>query len=88
MIIITGPKDNAWIDADAGLAAQNILLCATSLNLGSCFIGMAKFLEKDKSIMQELHIPDQHKIVAAVVCGYSNEKPAPKAKNLKAEFFD
>jgi nitroreductase len=88
VITITGPKDNAFIDADAGLAAQNIMLYATSLDLGSCFIGMAKFLERDKAVMQELHIADDRKIVACVICGYPNEKPAPKEKKLNAEFFE
>jgi nitroreductase len=87
LIIITGPKGSAWTESDAGLAAQNIMLYATSLDLGSCFIGMAKFLERDKSIMQELHIADDRKIVGSVVCGYPDEKPAPKEKKLNAEFF-
>jgi nitroreductase len=88
LILITGPKANAFIDADAGLAAQNIMLYATSLDLGSCFIGMAKFLERDKAVMQELHIADDRKIAACVICGYPSEKPAPKEKKLSAEFFE
>jgi nitroreductase len=88
VIIISGPKDNGFIDADAGLAAQNIMLYATSLNLGSCFIGMAKFLERDASTMKQLHISEDRKIVACVICGYPNEKPAPKEKKLNAEFFE
>ncbi len=88
LIIITGPKTNAWIDADAGLAAQNIMLYATSIGLGSCFIGMAKNLERDPVLMKELHISDDKKITAAVVCGYPNEKPQPKEKKMNAEFFE
>lgn len=88
LIIIAGPKSSPWTDSDAGLAAQNIMLYATSLDLGSCFIGMAKFLERDKAVMQELHIADDRKIAACVICGYPSEKPAPKAKKLSAEFFE
>jgi nitroreductase len=87
LIIIAGPKDNGWIDADAALGVENIMLYATSLGLGSCFIGMARLLEKDPEMMKELHISDNQKIAAAVVVGYPDENPAPKEKVLKAEFF-
>jgi nitroreductase len=87
LIIIAGPKENGWIDSDAALAVENIMLYATSLDLGSCFIGMARLLEKDPEMMKELHITDNQKLSAAVVVGYPNEKPAPKEKNLKAEYF-
>ncbi len=87
LIIITGPEDNFWISADAGLAAQNIMLYATSLNLGSCFIGMCRLIEKDKKMLQELHIAEGRRIAAAVICGHPNERPVPKEKTLKAEYF-
>ena len=87
LIIVFGPKENGWIDSDAALAVQNIMLYATSINLGSCFIGMARLLEKDPEMLKELHIADSHKIAACVVVGYPNENPAPKEKTLKAEYF-
>jgi nitroreductase len=87
LIIITGPAENHWIYSDAGLAAQNIMLYATSLDLGSCFIGMTRFIEQDPKILKELHIGAGSKIAAAVVCGYPAEKLAPKEKKLNAEYF-
>jgi nitroreductase len=86
-IIVTAPKDNMWAFSDAALAAQNIMLYATSVNLGSCFIGMAKLIEKDKNSLKALRIADDMNIVAAVICGYPDESPEPKEKKLKAEFF-
>jgi nitroreductase len=88
LIIITAPKDNLWASGDAGLAAQNIMLYATSIDLGSVFIGMAKLIEKDKSLMKTLHIADNINIVAAVICGYPAENPEPREKKMKAEFFE
>lgn len=87
LVIITAPKDNAWVTVDAGLAAQNIMLYATSIDLGSVFIGMAKLIEKDEGMLKPLNIKDDMTIVAAVICGYPAENPEPKVKNLKAEFF-
>jgi nitroreductase len=88
LIIITAPKENRFSDSDAALAVQNIMLYATSIDLGSCFIGMAKLIERDKNLLKELHIADDRNIAAAVICGYADEKPEPKEKKLNAEFFE
>jgi nitroreductase len=88
LIIVIAPKDNIFAPTDAGLAAQNIMLYATSIGLGSCFIGLAKFIENDKELLKLLRIEDNMTIVAAVICGYPAEDPAPKEKKLKAEFFE
>ena len=87
LIIITGLRENSWTDSDAGIAAENMMLYATSINLGSCFIGMTRLIEKDPQMLRELHITEDRKIAGAVVCGYPDEKPAAKEKHLKAEFF-
>jgi nitroreductase len=88
LVIITAPKDNFWAATDAALAVQNIMLYTTSINLGSCFIGMAKLIEKDKDSLKALRIADNMNIVAAVVCGYPDEDPAPREKRQNAEFFN
>jgi len=87
LILITGPADNQWIFSDAALAAQNIMLYAASINLGTCFIGMSRMIEKDKEMLRKLHIGDDRKIAAAVVCGYPDETPAVKEKKMNAEYF-
>jgi nitroreductase len=87
LIIITGPKENLWASSDAALAAQNIMLTATENDLGTCFIGMAKFIERDKALLDELRISPDRNISAAIVCGYAAEKPPVKEKAINAEFF-
>jgi nitroreductase len=88
LIIITAPKANMFSASDAALAVQNIMLYATSIDLGSCFIGMAKLIESDKKLLKSLHISDDSNIAAAVICGYADEKPEPKEKKMNAEFFE
>lgn len=88
LIIVSGPKDNRWCQTDAALAVENIMLYATSVGLGSCFIGMARFIERDEKLMRELRIPADQGIVAAVICGHPAEKPPAKEKRLKAEYFE
>jgi nitroreductase len=87
LIIVTAPKDSMFGATEAGLAVQNIMLYATSINLGTCFIGMAREIVRDKNLLEMLHIPDNMNIVAAVICGYPDESPEPREKKLKAEFF-
>jgi nitroreductase len=88
LIIITAPKDNLFALSDAGLAAQNIVLYATSIDLGSCFIGLARLIERNKNLLKMLHIADNMNIVAAVICGYPDEMPEPKEKKQTVEFFE
>ena len=87
VIIITAPKENKWSSHDAAIAAENMMLYAASINLGSCFIGMARFIDKDDEIRRKLNITDDRLVAAAIVCGYANEKPPEKEKKLNVEFF-
>ena len=86
-IIITAPKDNHFALSDAALAVQNVMLYCASVNLGSCFIGMAQLIQRDKKSLKALNIADNMNIVAAVVCGYPGEVPETREKTQKAEFF-
>ena len=88
LIIIIGPKDNIWANADAAIAIDHIMLYTTSAGLGSCFIGMARLIAHDKVLMEELHIFDDRAIVGAVVCGYPEGWPEEKEKIQKAEYFE
>jgi nitroreductase len=75
LIIILGNKDSNWQMSDAAFAAENMMLYARSLDIGSCFIGFTRMLENNK-IIKELEIPDNYKIMAALVFGYTNEWPS------------
>jgi len=88
LILITAPKENHWASTDAALAVQNVMLYATSVDLGSCFIGMAQLINSDKDSLKSLHIADDMHIVAAVICGYPDENPESREKKQKAEFFE
>jgi nitroreductase len=88
LILVAAPKDNHWAPTDAALAVQNIMLYATSQNLGACFIGMAQLINRDAASLKALHVADNMHIVAAVICGYPDEAPPPREKTQKAEFFE
>lgn len=88
LIIITAPKENTFALSDAALAVQNIMLYATSIGLGSCFIGMARLLMRNESLLKELNLGEDKNIVAAVICGYPDGWPEEKEKRMKVEFFE
>jgi nitroreductase/NAD-dependent dihydropyrimidine dehydrogenase PreA subunit len=73
--ILIGSNPGASCPAeDALLAAQNILLAAHSMGLGSCLIGYAvAAMKKDPSIQQSIGISSEEEIYAVIALGYPDE---------------
>ena len=65
---------------DSSMAAENMLLAATALGLGSCYIGMAVRLDKDKDFMDEMNVPRDHVMKGAIVLGYTKNDPGPSQR--------
>ncbi|RJR30769.1 MAG: nitroreductase, partial [Desulfobacteraceae bacterium] len=74
--IVVGSKKQASCPAeDAVLAAQNILLGAHVLGLGTCLIGFAiEAMRRDKSILRRLGMPEDETAYAVIALGYPKEK--------------
>jgi len=78
VLILICAKDNKWADKDCGCAAQNMMLAARSLNIGSCWIGYADYvISKNKRLQAELKIPEGMKIKSHLVFGYTERFPGP-----------
>ena len=71
-IIVLGDREvkQTYQEVDAGLAIQNMCLCAAAEGIGSCIIGN---LDK-KLLIELLGIPEQYEIIYAVAFGYPVEK--------------
>ena len=63
---------------DCSLAAENMMLAAQSLGIGSCWIGLAEGLGYDMEFLKEVGVPEDHKLIAPLIFGY------PAKQNLKA----
>jgi nitroreductase len=74
-VILVGSKSGASCPReDTLLAAQNILLGAYSMGLGTCLIGFAvEAMRRDISIKRFIGIPDDEKIYAVIALGYPDE---------------
>jgi nitroreductase len=61
---------------DCAAAAQNILLAARALGLGTCWVGnpRASFAERARVF---LGAPEKYKFFALIALGYSDESPQP-----------
>ncbi len=72
VILISADKTAPQIEC--GLAAQNIMLAAESLNIGSCFIlssGILFKTEQGNNLKKELAIPDNYNYVCTIALGYA-----------------
>lgn len=74
VIIILGRKNSFSYEDACAMAAQNMMLTAWSMNIGSCWIGMMKAIEKDSWFIKKLQIPENYSVVAPIALGYFNEK--------------
>lgn len=81
IFIVTKSRDQ-WAAADCTLAAENMMLAAHSLGLGSCFIGRVKVLSLNKKLLRKIGIAPGYTIHAALIFGYPKEFPktAPQRK--------
>lgn len=75
LIIIYAKPEEATAQGDCCLAAQNLMLRAHDLGLGSCWIGMATPLLDLEYIKASLGIPLNHTAAASIVIGYPAAAP-------------
>ena len=84
-VIIVGCVDPSitpnWHLVDFAIAFEHIILAATNLGLGTCWMGRLE----NETIKKTLKIPDEIKLVAVTPLGYPNEKPSPKERKAFSE---
>ncbi len=74
VVFLTSPKENEWGPLDVAMCAQNIMLAAHSVGLGTCPIGFAKYVGLT-NIYSRLAIPESEHVNLAVTIGYGIDKP-------------
>lgn len=71
--IVSGERDNRNSLLDGSAALENVLLAATSLGLGSCWINQVRDVCDDpevRALLTEFGIPEDHIVAAAASLGY------------------
>ncbi|MGV8026875.1 MAG: nitroreductase family protein [Anaerolineaceae bacterium] len=79
VVFISGDKDDKFVDISCGAAAQNLMLAAESLHIGSCIIATPELLfstDKEDELKKELGFPTGYRFICAITLGYKDcEKP-------------
>jgi nitroreductase len=73
LVVVAGETASPAASVDCSLAAENAMLAAHSLGLGSCVIGsMSDFLNSSEgeSHAQSLRIPPTHRAIVSFALGY------------------
>ena len=74
LILLSGPADAPYSSINAALAAENMLLEATGLGLGSCYLvspTLALNRKDNRDLAQEAGIPDGYALHCAVIVGHA-----------------
>ena len=77
LIVICARPLGPFVNADCWLAAENLMLAATGLGLGTCCIGSAVEALNAPDLKAELGIPPDVLVVAPVIVGVPETVPAP-----------
>jgi nitroreductase len=80
LILICGKTTTPFVPADCWLAAENLILAACAMGLGTCIIGSALPALNTQEVKVHLNIPDEFSVVAPIVVGYPDEEVAPTAR--------
>lgn len=70
LIVIAAPSQNLWATEDCAVAAQNMMLAATGLGLGSCWVGFAQGWLNTPEAQDLLNLSRHYRCVAPVIVGH------------------
>ena len=80
LILICSQIANPMAVADCWLAAENLMLAACAMNLGSCVIGSASEALNTPELKAELCIPEDMQVLAPIIVGVPDEAGKPSLR--------
>ncbi len=75
LVIVSAPATTQWVKEDCALAAQNLMLIATDLKLGSCWIGFAQDWLNTPEARGLLNLSESNLAVAPIIVGHPKTLP-------------
>jgi len=75
VIMIIGKTGSRFREIDCSLCAENMMLAAHAIGIGSCWIGSTEVAYTNKEIMAGFRIPEGYSPVGTIVFGYPDETP-------------
>lgn len=80
LIIICGKANGHFSEADCWLAAENLMLAACAMGLGTCVVGSALLAVSIPEVKSSLGIPTEFTAIAPIIIGYPNGETAPSTR--------
>lgn len=81
IVFVIGPKSN---DVCCSLACENMMIAATSLGLGSCYVGFGGMIQGNTEITRTLELAKDDRIYGPILLGYPKIKPSTAVANALA----
>jgi len=75
LIYICGQKDEGTLVEDCSLLACYFMFSAASRGLGTCWVALGGKVT-DPDLLEEIGLPEDHRIVAPIIVGYPKRIPA------------
>lgn len=91
-VIFVGAPDGVFSGENVGCMAENIMLAATELGLGTCFLGSVQMMFAEPAMaeyLQSLGFSEGYKLRYALAVGYPDEAPEAKPRDMsKIKFIE
>jgi nitroreductase len=81
VILIIGRTKSRFREIDCSLCAENMMLAAHALGIGSCWIGSTDVAYDNKELMAGFRIPEGYSPVGTIAFGYPAEFPESDEKH-------
>jgi nitroreductase len=78
-----GSTGRFWYEVDVSIAMQNMILAATSLGYGTCWIGAFS----EEQVKALLKIPEEMRVVALTPIGVPDASPEARARKDVNQVF-
>ncbi len=78
-----GSTGRVWYEVDVSIAMQNMILAATSLGYGTCWIGAFS----EEKVKELLDIPEEMRVVALTPIGVPDASPAARPRKEVNQVF-
>ena len=81
IVFVIGPKG---FDVSCALACENMMIAATALGLGSCYVGFGAMVTGNDEIVGVLELQENETIHGPILLGYPSDEPSALA-GIRAE---